>query len=126
MKVVKIILISISVLIVSSPAISGSLKIATWNIDHLRDSNNEGPNQRNQTDYDRLANYVKQLVADVIALQEVEGESLKKKLSDHCPISIILDPALIEIDPKTQKVLNKIDLIEKQLEELRQLIKEPE
>ena len=51
-------------------------------------------------------------------------ESLKEKLSDHCPVLIILDSALADVDPNMQKILNKIGQIEEQLEELRQMVKE--
>ena len=79
--------------------------------------------------------YIDHIALDRIATKWVVGgsfkqlvytdsENLKKKLSDHCPISIIIDPSLVEVDPKMQKMLNKIDQIEKQLEELRQMVKE--
>lgn len=49
------------------------LKIATWNIEHLRASDNTGDVRRTQVDYDRLAGYAQLLDADIIALQEVDG-----------------------------------------------------
>ena len=51
-----------------------------------------------------------------------EGESLKEKLSDHCPLSIIIDPALDVVDPEMKKILDKINQIEEQLKELRQMV----
>jgi endonuclease/exonuclease/phosphatase family metal-dependent hydrolase len=59
-----------------------------------------------------------------LQLVYTEDESLKEKLSDHCPILIILDSALADVDPNMQKILNKIGQIEEQLEELRQMVKE--
>ena len=58
MKVRIITLILIVTFLVASPAISQPIKIATWNIENLRDSNNELSNRRNQNDYDRLAGKV--------------------------------------------------------------------
>ncbi len=49
------------------------LKIATWNIEHLRANDNEGDVRRTEEDYGRLAKYAQQLDADIIALQEVDG-----------------------------------------------------
>ena len=56
-------------------ATDGTLKIATWNIEHLRAGDNQGDVRRTEEDYDRLAQYAHQLDADVIALQEVDGEA---------------------------------------------------
>ena len=61
MKVQKSIFIAIAILLITSPAIPQPIKIATWNIEHLRDTNNEKPNRRNQPDYDRFAGYAFQL-----------------------------------------------------------------
>jgi len=71
MKVIKIILLAIFLL---SPfaALAEPVKIAAWNIEHLRDTNGEGPNDRSDTDYERLAHYVRRINADIKALQEVE------------------------------------------------------
>lgn len=51
------------------------LKIATWNIQNLRNANYEGPNSRERLDFQRLAGYAEQLGADVIALQEIENDA---------------------------------------------------
>ena len=64
----------------ASPAISQPIKIATWNIENLRATNNEEPNRRNQTEYNHLAGYAAQLDADIIALQDVERDELQSKL----------------------------------------------
>ncbi|MFQ4136477.1 endonuclease/exonuclease/phosphatase family protein [Nodosilinea sp. PGN35] len=63
-------------------ASAAPLKIATWNIEHLRASSNSGPNPRTETDYQRLAAYAEQLDADVIALQEVEGAAAAARIFD--------------------------------------------
>ena len=63
-------------------ALAAPIKIATWNIKHLRDTDNEGPNKRKQADYDRLSQYAKQSDADIVALQEVEGPEAAKRVFD--------------------------------------------
>ncbi len=56
------------------------IRVATWNIEHLRDADNEGPNKRTDEDYNRLMGYADRLDADIIALQEVEGASAAKRV----------------------------------------------
>lgn len=59
------------------PALSDTgLRVATWNIQHLRE---EDPN-RDTDDYAALARYAQLLDADVIALQEVEGPLALRKI----------------------------------------------
>ena len=64
------------------PVWADSVKIATWNIEHLRDSPGEGKNPRVETDYLRLAKYAILLDADVIAFQEVENKTALGKVFD--------------------------------------------
>ena len=82
MKAIKIMLVLILLTLIFSPALAHSIKIASWNIEHLRDSNNEGPNKRKQEDYDRLVKYITELNADIVALQEVEGPNAAKRIFD--------------------------------------------
>ncbi|PSN14530.1 endonuclease [filamentous cyanobacterium CCT1] len=70
------------VLISAMEVIAAPLKIATWNIEHLRANPNSGPNPRTEADYQRLAAYAEQLNADVIALQEVEGAVAAARIFD--------------------------------------------
>ena len=60
-----------------SPSYSEELKVASWNIAWL---GSHEYNKRKPTDYQQLANYAKQLNADVIALQEVENEQWARKV----------------------------------------------
>ena len=53
-------------------AIAAPLKIATWNIEHLRVGADK--------DYLSLQDYAKDLEADVIALQEVDGEEAAEQI----------------------------------------------
>jgi endonuclease/exonuclease/phosphatase family metal-dependent hydrolase len=79
-KVTQLIMIQILIFLLSIPTFAKPIKIATWNIEHLRDTNNEGPNKRKRVDYERLAIYAKQLDADIIALQEVEGPAAARRV----------------------------------------------
>jgi endonuclease/exonuclease/phosphatase family metal-dependent hydrolase len=51
------------------------LKIATWNLEHLAESEGVGCRARNASDYQSLRRYADQLDADVIAFEEVESEA---------------------------------------------------
>ena len=53
------------------------LKVATWNIAWLGSGEY---NTRTNKDYTELANYAKQLNADIISLQEVESAEYAKKV----------------------------------------------
>jgi endonuclease/exonuclease/phosphatase family metal-dependent hydrolase len=70
-------ILSHSILIFAEP-----VKIATWNIAHLCDENDEGSVKRDDDDYEVLAKYAKKLSADIIALQEVEGAGAAKRVFD--------------------------------------------
>ncbi|NQY48843.1 MAG: endonuclease/exonuclease/phosphatase family protein [Colwellia sp.] len=56
---------------------ANEIKVASWNIAWL---GSHEYNQRSEADYQQLANYAKQLDADVIALQEVESEYWARKV----------------------------------------------
>ncbi len=54
-------------------AASHALKIASWNLEHLAESDGLGCRARNEADYAALRGYADQLDADVIAFEEVEN-----------------------------------------------------
>ena len=64
----------------AAPASAEPLVIASWNVEHLRDQNGEGPVPRQDADYARLAAYAAALGADVIALQEIENEAAARRV----------------------------------------------
>ncbi|MGK7885376.1 MAG: endonuclease/exonuclease/phosphatase family protein [Crocosphaera sp.] len=66
----------------SQIALASELKIATWNIEHLRQDNGKGSVKRVDEDYEKLAEFAKDLDADVIALQEVEGQEAASRVFD--------------------------------------------
>jgi endonuclease/exonuclease/phosphatase family metal-dependent hydrolase len=58
------------------------LRIATWNIQCLNRHDNEGCAPRVAGDYLRLRQYARRLDADVVALQEVDGEEAARRVFD--------------------------------------------
>jgi endonuclease/exonuclease/phosphatase family metal-dependent hydrolase len=67
---------------VGSAASSPRLKIATWNLEWLYRTSGAGTVARSDADYARLARYAEQLDADVIAVQEVDGEEALRRVFD--------------------------------------------
>lgn len=61
---------------------SEDIKVATWNLQFLNEDDNTGINPRDQSDYDRLADYAAVLDADIIALQEVDGANAIERVFD--------------------------------------------
>ena len=62
------------VLVLSAKAsAAGELRIAAWNLEHLKDSDGEGCVGRTVTDYAAIADRLAELDADIVALQEVEN-----------------------------------------------------
>jgi endonuclease/exonuclease/phosphatase family metal-dependent hydrolase len=55
-------------------ASSDTVRIATWNLEHLAEANGEGCRPRTDSDYEDLRQHAQRLNADVVALQEVENE----------------------------------------------------
>lgn len=58
------------------------LRIATWNLEWLNRSDGTGPVKRVEADYTRLRRYADKLDADVVALQEVDGEEAAGRVFD--------------------------------------------
>lgn len=52
---------------------AGPLHIATWNVEHLNEDNNAGCIPRNDDDYAYIAQRIRELNAEVVAIQEVES-----------------------------------------------------
>lgn len=68
-----------------SPIMAASvdtLKIATWNIEHLRDGVDEPPSRRTEDQFKRLRQHAERLDADVIAVQEVENDGALARVFD--------------------------------------------
>lgn len=57
-----------------------SLRIATWNLEHLAERDGEGCRPRSEADYAELRRHAGAIGADVIAFQEVESEAAAKRV----------------------------------------------
>ena len=49
------------------------LRIATWNLEHLNDTEDAGCVPRDEADYDAIADRIREIAPDVVAFQEVEN-----------------------------------------------------
>jgi endonuclease/exonuclease/phosphatase family metal-dependent hydrolase len=58
------------------------LKVATWNLEWLNAESGSGTVRRRDADYARLRKYAERLAADVIAVQEVDGEEALRRVFD--------------------------------------------
>lgn len=65
-----------------APTDAMALKLATWNLEHLADSDGEGCRPRTQPDYQALKRHADLLNADIIAVQEVENEQALARIFD--------------------------------------------
>ena len=54
-------------------SVAGELRIASWNLEHLKDSDGEGCIGRTGADYAAIAGRLAELDAGIVALQEVEN-----------------------------------------------------
>ncbi len=66
----------------------GTLKVATWNMEHLAERDGEGCSPRTEADYARLRDHASALAADVIAFQEVQNKAAAER---------VFDPALYDV-----------------------------
>jgi len=59
-----------------------SLRIATWNLEHLAAKGDDGCRPRSEADYERLRHHATRLNADIVALQEVENATAVGRVFD--------------------------------------------
>ena len=64
------------------------LRIATWNLEHLNDSGEEGCIPREQADYDAIARRVAELGADIVAFPEVENVAAARRVFPEADWSV--------------------------------------
>ncbi|MGL3822314.1 endonuclease/exonuclease/phosphatase family protein [Sphingopyxis sp. R3-92] len=70
---------------------SGSLKIASWNLEFLAERNGIGCNPRDESDYAAMRRIVDDLDADVIAFQEAENEAAAARVFDPAKYVVIME-----------------------------------
>ena len=66
------------------------LKIASWNLEHLAETDGLGCRPRNETDYASLRHYAEQLGADVIAFEEVENAAAAARVFPAARYEIVM------------------------------------
>lgn len=72
----------------SSPA---TLKIASWNMEHLAEADGSGCRARTDSDYAAMREYVARLDADVIAFQEVESKVAAERVFDTSTYTVVIE-----------------------------------
>ena len=83
MNVIRAITVVIaSLMLFSNQAVAQpkTLKLVTWNIEHLAEKEGKGCKPRTDGDYSTLKKYAASLDADIIALQEVESEKAVRRV----------------------------------------------
>jgi endonuclease/exonuclease/phosphatase family metal-dependent hydrolase len=65
-----------------SNTLSQALRLVSWNLEWLNAEEGSGPTKRSRRDYDRLAEYVGRIGAQVFAVQEVDGEEAVARVFD--------------------------------------------
>ena len=84
----RTLLLALAVLLTALPARAAELKLATWNIAWLTlrppvdPALPRGLTPRATSDLDALARYARQLDAEVVALQEVDGPAAAARIFD--------------------------------------------
>jgi endonuclease/exonuclease/phosphatase family metal-dependent hydrolase len=66
----------------TGPTAGPTLKLASWNMEHLAEANGSGCRPRTDADYAAMRAYVADLGADVIAIQEVESQAAAERVFD--------------------------------------------
>ena len=73
------------------------LRIATWNLEHLNDTDGAGCVPREQADYDAIADRIREIAPDVVAFQEVENAAAALRVFPashwHVEVSTRAEPA---------------------------------
>ncbi len=59
-----------------------TIKVATWNLEHLAERDGTGCRPRTESDYEILRHYARKLNADVVAFQEVESTNAAHRVFD--------------------------------------------
>jgi endonuclease/exonuclease/phosphatase family metal-dependent hydrolase len=75
----------------TGPTSGPTLKLASWNMEHLAERNGSGCRPRTDADYAAMRAYVDGLDADVIAFQEVETKAAAERVFDPAVYSVIIE-----------------------------------
>jgi len=69
----------------------GTIRLASWNMEHLAEANGSGCRPRTDDDYASMRAYVADLNADVIALQEVETQAAAERVFDPAIYTVVIE-----------------------------------
>jgi endonuclease/exonuclease/phosphatase family metal-dependent hydrolase len=75
----------------TGPTAGPSLKLASWNTEHLAEANGSGCRPRTDADYAAMRTYVDGLAADVVAIQEVESQAAAERVFDPATYTVIVE-----------------------------------
>lgn len=75
----------------SVPNTLASLKLASWNMEHLAEADGSGCRPRTEADYAAMRGYVTSLGADVIAFQEVESKAAAERVFDPAIYTVVIE-----------------------------------
>ena len=80
--------------VVPDPLDALHLRIATWNLEHLNDTDDAGCVPREQADYDAIADRIREIAPDVVAFQEVENmdAALRVFPATHWHVEVSMRP----------------------------------
>lgn len=76
---------------IPAPGDSASLKLASWNMEHLAEADGSGCRPRSESDYAAMRAYAANLDADVIALQEVESKAAAERVFDPAIYTVVIE-----------------------------------
>lgn len=74
-----------------APSEPATLKIASWNMEHLAEAEGSGCRPRTQADYAAMRQYLVGLDADVIAFQEVESKAAAERVFDPAVYTVVIE-----------------------------------
>ena len=70
---------------------AGTIRLASWNMEHLAEANGSGCRPRSDADYAAMRAYVTALNADVIAFQEVESQAAAERVFDPASYTVVIE-----------------------------------
>lgn len=73
------------------PASGPTIKLASWNMEHLAEVNGSGCRPRTDADYAAMGAYVDEMAADVIAFQEVESQAAAERVFDPAIYTVVME-----------------------------------
>lgn len=75
----------------TGPAAGPTIKLASWNMEHLAERNGSGCRPRTDADYAAMQAYVDDLGADVIAIQEVESQAAAERVFHPALYTVVIE-----------------------------------